>query len=850
VYNTAYTGQSFSASGSANTPFTFSKSSGNLPTGLSLSSAGALSGTPTATGTFTFTITATDTANCTGSQSFSLPIRPVAALDTYNTVFNNVQLAVTGGSTSSPTTPFLAASARITGNDTPSGGVTLTTGTFSTTQSGSVTIAADGTFLYTPPVTAFALTQDSFSYTISSDTGATGTPTTSTGTVNLILNNRVWWVKNNVSAGNGQSQSPFNSLAAAAAVSKIQDIVFVYAGDGTTNNLSTAFPLQTGQSLIGEGTGLAIGSISLVPAGSFPVIGNTTTLGNFVTIRGLDYATGGNSAIAGNGTSLSVNVRNASSTTGTTVNVSGGSGSGAITFRSVSSNGAASGIILNNYTGSFTVTGDGASDPNNTTRGNTTAKSGGGTITLGSGGTIQAGTGAGIVLGNGTGAVSITSMNIVSPAAGSQTVDNGNNGITAGSVASLTLDNVKISGFTGNSGLRGTGVANLKFQHVEISGNGTDAGTETNDDWNVRLDDLSGNCGSPTSGCGWNNSLLFGSRENIVGLKQGITNTTVSAGLTITNCEVRDTTTLASPANDGMLISTLNGAVTNLTITGSTLKNVGGAGFEYAGNDNASGTINVRNCAFEGDLLDVKLAGGGGGPDTPKTTNFDISGNIERQLTGNPASSTAIVVLQGGASIAGQAMVGTIKNNTIGNAAVSGSGSHAGDGIDVHATGAGTITLTVTGNTVQEILGDSFFVEADSGSGRLNLAAHGNRFSTSPPILPRSSVFSMDTAGTALDGLHLVGGSSSSDTATLCVDMLLNTLNGDAAHTGAELDAFSTSSSAISLVGMNAANNDNAALIGGYVSSVNTVVTPPPIVTIGAGSHIVGAANCGVTFPP
>jgi len=844
-YNVSYTGQSLSASGGT-APYTFTKSSGNLPTGISLSSSGALSGTPTATGTFTFTITATDNIGCIGSQSFSIAVKPVAAADTYNTLVNNVQTAVTGGTTSSPSTPFIAVSAKITANDSPSGGITLTTGTFSTTQGGSVTLAADGTFLYTPPVTVFALTSDNFTYTISSDTGATGTPATAIGTATLNMNGRVWFVKNNVApGGNGQSQSPFNTLASAGAVSKIQDIVFVYFGDGTTNNLG-AISLQTGQALIGEGNGLVVGSHSLVPAGSFPLIGNTTTLANFVTILGLDYSTGANSAIAGNGTSLNINLRTLTSTTGTTVNIGGGSGSGALTFKTISANGAASGIVFNNNTGSFTVTGDGASDPANTTRGNTTAKSGGGTITLGSGGTIQATTGAGIILGNGTGAVRLTSMNVINPSAG-QAANSGNNGITAGNVASLALDNVKISGFTGNSGLRGTGVSNLSMQHTDIDGNGTDAGTETNSNWNVRLDELAGNCADATNGCRWSNSLFFNSRENIVGLLQGLTNTTVNTRMTITNCEFRDTTTFASPANDAFAISAFNSAVTNITATGSTFENVEVGGFQYDGNDDSSGTVNVRNSVFENTGSDILLFHNGGTPTVAKTLSFDISGNTERQLTGNSSSIAAINIFLAGNSNSGSQMVGKIENNTIGNLAVPGSGSHMGQGITMNATGAGTITATVTGNTVHQIHQDSvFFAEANSGSARLNAFVHSNSFNS-------------DQSGTGLDAFDLTGGAVPADTAKVCLDMALNTLVGDPAYTSVAAQTRGSATSGIELVGLSNADDDPTKIAGWFGSNpattppgVNTLVTPAPSSTfmILGGGHIVGVANCGVTFPP
>jgi hypothetical protein len=70
---TTYSSTTFTGRG-ANGSYTFSKTSGALPTGLALSSGGVLSGTPTAAGTYNFTVTATDTSGCTGSKSASVTI--------------------------------------------------------------------------------------------------------------------------------------------------------------------------------------------------------------------------------------------------------------------------------------------------------------------------------------------------------------------------------------------------------------------------------------------------------------------------------------------------------------------------------------------------------------------------------------------------------------------------------------------------------------------------------------------------------------------------------------------------------------------------------------------------------
>jgi hypothetical protein len=69
--------QSVAASGGT-PPYTFSVGSGSLPGGITLDSAGNLSGTPTAAGTFPFSVSVTDTNQVTVTQSYQLIINPAA----------------------------------------------------------------------------------------------------------------------------------------------------------------------------------------------------------------------------------------------------------------------------------------------------------------------------------------------------------------------------------------------------------------------------------------------------------------------------------------------------------------------------------------------------------------------------------------------------------------------------------------------------------------------------------------------------------------------------------------------------------------------------------------------------
>jgi gliding motility-associated-like protein len=73
TYNTAYS-QTLTVASGGQTPYTYSVTSGTLPTGLSLSTAGVISGTPTAAGTFNFTVSVTGACVSSGSLSTSITI--------------------------------------------------------------------------------------------------------------------------------------------------------------------------------------------------------------------------------------------------------------------------------------------------------------------------------------------------------------------------------------------------------------------------------------------------------------------------------------------------------------------------------------------------------------------------------------------------------------------------------------------------------------------------------------------------------------------------------------------------------------------------------------------------------
>ena len=134
---TAYS-QMLSASGGT-AVYIFSVTSGSLPAGLNLSSAGVLSGTPTAAGTFNFTVTATDSSTgagpYTGSAGYSIVVNkatatvsawPAASAITYGQTLANSTLS--GGTASTAGTFAFTAPSIAPGAGAPSESVTFTPG--------------------------------------------------------------------------------------------------------------------------------------------------------------------------------------------------------------------------------------------------------------------------------------------------------------------------------------------------------------------------------------------------------------------------------------------------------------------------------------------------------------------------------------------------------------------------------------------------------------------------------------------------------------------------------------------------------------------------------------------------
>ena len=172
--SSSYSQQLSAAGGTA--PYSWTVSSGSLPAGLALSSAGVISGVPTAAGSTTFTVRVTDAAARTATQSLTLTISSSLAISTTTLPSGVVgveytqQLAAAGG-----TTPYTWA---VT-SGTPPAGLSLSS---SGILSGTPTTAGAATF--TVQVTDAASRTDAQSLTLTVvSTLSVGTATLPDGTV-------------------------------------------------------------------------------------------------------------------------------------------------------------------------------------------------------------------------------------------------------------------------------------------------------------------------------------------------------------------------------------------------------------------------------------------------------------------------------------------------------------------------------------------------------------------------------------------------------------------------------------------------------------------------------------------
>lgn|GEM_PF-946422 len=393
----------------------------------------------------------------------------------------------------------------------------------------------------------------------------------------------------------------------------------------------------TGSTLLSTGANTAVSLLNNTGGTiSFPNGGLSIT-----TASGTGFNATGGGTVDVQGTNSTI-----TSGTGTALNiVNTNIGSNGVNFRSISSNGAASGIILNNTgsAGGLRVVGTGAA---------------------GSGGTIQNSTGDGISL-TGTENVRLAYMNVT---------NNLGDGIGGSNINGFVIDNLL------------------------ISGNGTDSGT---DESGINIAGLTGSASGGLRPTGIFNSTI----QNNYEFEVQITN----SGGTLTNFQIVNSTISYTGSNSasahGNLVNFLGTGTSTmgLTVTGSTFTGnwnpssppvlTTGSGL-FVDSSGTSMTANVSTSNFYNNNNGINMSTGPGST----TLTYSIIGNT---ITGS--RSTAINDFHNGNSPFSRAVNGTIQNNIIGINGVALSGSQFGNGISVSNEGAVNANYLISGNTIQQI---------------------------------------------------------------------------------------------------------------------------------------------------
>jgi hypothetical protein len=681
------------------TPAVFSINSGSLPSGVTLTSSGVLTGTPTQTGVFTITVKVTDANGCSGiGSSYTLTVAPNLTTKSYVDV-GNTQL---DGGLAAPATPAVIAVALSSG-DASDAPITyaVTVPPFNGTLT---TFNSNGTFLYTPNLGNTA--SDSFTYT------GTSNGITVTRAATITFNGRVWYVDNATVSGtnDGRSNTPLKTMTAVAASATVSgDFIYVSKGSGPTTGTYT---MLTSQQLIGAGATLSVGGVLTVPgsAANTPTLSGTLTLATNVTVNGIDMNTGATNAIAGTNVSgINVTARNVTTTTGAPVTIA--SASGTMTLTQVNAGTAAAGplnaVSLSSFNGGFSVSGDGSNAAN------------------GSGGTIQKTSGNAINLANisGTG-VSLSSMIV-------------KNGATIG--------------------VSGTGVNNLALLGCQVLNNGTSTSTDAG----VKLVDTSGVVTFATttvSGSKAENVSITTTPASTAAMTSlTVTNGAYSSSLGGSGflLALNNTASLATGTFSNVAFAgNASFALDFVTNDNSTIGNGVGA--------LPSGAVTVSGCTFTNNVLGASFANGGGSGSSNMYVRFlgntltGTSSQAVNVISGATSTGGTQRILIDGNTIGNAGVAGsgsafgegivvtqqgkvtqttTITNNVIRQIPF-------GRGIDVQALGPVTtgqtastypVNVTITGNDVnpQDTSGFplyAIYVSADDqGSPTLvHAAIHGN----------------------------------------------------------------------------------------------------------------------------
>jgi hypothetical protein len=246
----------------------------------------------------------------TGTVTIAVGARPSATNDAYGSI-GNVGLTISAANgVIQKATADSGDSLNVTHYGTVGNPATTPGNNFTTTNGGTLNMAADGSFTYMPA--AGFEGSDTFDYRIANALGSDD------ATVTITVNEVIWFVQAGASAGgDGRINSPFNCLVGTGcfdptAADEAGDHIFLYAG---TYNDTGVLTLLGSQRLIGQGATESLAALTSIteptgsntlPAtnGANPVINSTAggvVLGSGNHVYGLTIGNSVGIDLSGNG---------------------------------------------------------------------------------------------------------------------------------------------------------------------------------------------------------------------------------------------------------------------------------------------------------------------------------------------------------------------------------------------------------------------------------------------------------------------------------------------------------------------------------------------------------------------
>ncbi len=747
TFNSAYS-QTFTASGGGS-GHTFAVTGGSFPAGLTLAAGGGLTGSPTTTGTFNFTVTATATNACAGSAGYTLVVAPNAQAESYSNGVGNTQFSVGGGT---PATPAVVVAGTVLTNDAGPGSLTVGPANIASTNGGQVTMATNGTFLYTPPVGS-AGPSDTFTYTLTDGNGATDT-----AVVTINMSGVVWYVDAAAAAGDGRSQAPFNTMSAAAAAAQINQTIYVHPGAPTG-----ATTLKTGQLLQGAGETFTVGGLTIA-AGAAPTLQNTITMANGAAVRALNVNAPGVGAIVATGLTGAESLTNVTITGGATgLNLTALAGTFTVTGGAIS--GITPGAAVS-ITGGAGIIAIGSSVTALTNRSVQVQSHTGGTITFS--GAISD-TGAGVQLdSNGGTAIGFTGGLAINTAANAAFVATGGGTITATQNNTTIVNTIDTTSATALQVLNTTiGSAGLTFRRISAGDNNNNSSAVGI--WLEGTGLAAANGGLTVTGTG--TAASGGRIRRIIGpdgsLTQGVgiyLNGTKDVSLSWLEMFDFDNAGIVGRNVSGFLL-----ANTTIDVAGNTA-----AAFEgpiVFGLPNPGG---VNGLVGNGVLRNIQITGG----IEHNIAFYNQSGSMSLQLENTTGSPGGCLISFNSAISGGRGVLLQLKGSAVGTASVSNCLIHANRRSGILATASDTAALTVTVDSTEFLprgQGDEGIVLENGDDASMTATITGNSI-----------------AGFPISGIHLGQTVTASALSRLRATISGNLLDSGVGATGPGIAAYLT----------------------------------------------------------